>query len=77
MILCNFISLLAFTVYMENSLRFEVSLWSNWPVWNLHQSQFNFAWGHVNVDKQVTLHQIEIIPQSEISKQFEFTLSRM
>ena len=77
MILCNFISLLAYTVYMENSLRFEVSLWSNRPIWNLHQSEFNFAWGHVNADKQVTLHQIEIIPQSEISKQFEFTLSLM
>ena len=29
MILRNFISLRAFTVYMENSLQFEISLWSN------------------------------------------------
>ena len=32
-ILHNFISLQAFTVYMDNSLQFEI-----WPKWNLHQS---------------------------------------
>ena len=38
MILRSFISLRAFAVYMENSMRFEISLRSNWPKWNLHQS---------------------------------------
>ena len=33
MILRYFISLQAFTVYMENSLRFEISLRSIWPKW--------------------------------------------
>ena len=41
MILCNFVSLRAFTPYMENSLRFEISLWSIWLKWNLHRSEFH------------------------------------
>ena len=49
-ILHNFISLQAFTVYMENSMRFEISLRSKWPKWNLHRSQFHFAWPYVNTD---------------------------
>ena len=36
----------------------------------------NFAWGHVNADKEVTLHRCEILPQSEISSRFEF-ISRL
>ena len=63
MILCNFVSLRAFTVYMENSLRFEISLRSNWPKWNLHQSDFHSARSHVNADNEVILHRSEILPQ--------------
>ena len=73
MILRNFISLQAFTVYMENSLRFEISLQSNWPKWNLHRREFHYAQNHVNTDNEVILHRYEILPQSEISHRFEFT----
>ena len=73
MILRNFVSLQAFTVYMENSLRFEISLRSIWPKWNLHQSEFHYTQSHVNADNEVTSHQREISPRSEISNRFEFT----
>ena len=53
MILCNFISLRAFTVYMKNSLRFEISFRSNWPKWSLYRREFYFAWTHVNADNEV------------------------
>ena len=66
MILRNLISLRVFTVYIENSV-----------VWNLHQSEFHFAWSHVNAYNKVTLHQNEILPQREIWKRFEFTLGLM
>ena len=72
MILCNFISLRAFNVYMENSWWFEISLWSNWQKQNLQQSEFHFARTHANASNEVTLHQSEILPQSEISDRFEF-----
>ena len=77
MILRNFISLRAFTVYMENLLRFEISLRSVWPKWNLHQNDFHYAWSHVNADNEVTWHWSEILPQSEISNQFELTSGLM
>ena len=77
MILHNFISLLAFTVKMENSLWFKISLRSIWPKWNLHQSEFHHAQNHVNADNEVTPHGSEILSQSEISNQFEFTLGLM
>ena len=77
MILRNFISLRAVTVYMENSLRFEISLRSIWPKWNLHQSEFHFAWTHVNANNEVTLHRSEIFTRSEISNRFEFTSGLM
>ena len=77
MILRNFISLRAFTVYMENSLRFEISLRSIWPKWNLHWSEFHSARSHVNADNEVTLHQSEILSRSEISNGFEFTSGLM
>ena len=67
MILRNFISLRAFTVYMENSLQFEISQ-SIWQ--NLHQSEFYYARSHVNADNEVTSHRKEILSQSEISNQF-------
>ena len=35
-------SLQAFTNYMEKSLRFEISLQSNWP--KLHWGEFQFMW---------------------------------
>ena len=70
MILRNFISLQAFIVYIENSLRFEILLRSNWPEWNLHRSEFHFFRSHVNADNEVTLHRSEILPQSEISDRF-------
>ena len=68
MILRNFISLRAFTVYMENSLRFENSL---------HRSEFHSPQSHVNADNEVTSHRSEILPQSEISNRFEFTSGLM
>ena len=77
MILRNFISLRAFTVYMENSLRFEISLRSIWLKWNLHRSEFHYAESHVNADNEVTSHRSEILPRSEISNQFEFTSGLM
>ena len=72
MILRNFISLRAFPVYMENSLRFEI-----WLKWNLHQSEFHYAQSHVNADNEVTLYRSEILPRSEISNRFEFTSGLM
>ena len=72
MILRNFISLRAFTVYMENSLWFEISLRSN-----LHRSEFHYAQSHVNADNEVTSHRSEILLRSEISNRFEFTSGLM
>ena len=46
-------------------------------VWNLHWSEFHYAWSHVNSDNEVTSHQSEILPWSEISNQFDFTLGLM
>ena len=63
MILRNFISLRAFSVYTENSLRFEMSLRSIWPKWNLHRSKFHYAQSHVNADNEVTSHRSEVLPQ--------------
>ena len=77
MILCNFILLQAFTAYMENSLRFEISLWSNWPKWNMQQSEFHYTQSYVSADNEVNSHRSEILPQSEMSNQFEFTLGLM
>ena len=68
MILRNFISQRAFTVYVENS---------NWPKWNLHRSEFQFAWTHMNVNKKITLHRSEILPGSEILNRFKFTSGLM
>ena len=73
MILRNFFSLPAFTVYMENSLRHEISIRSIWPKWNLHRSEFHYTWSHVNADNEVTSHRSEILPPSQTSNQFEFT----
>ena len=36
----NFISLRTFTLHMENSLQFEISLQSKWPKWNLSEVSF-------------------------------------
>ena len=72
MILHNFISLRPFTVYMKNSLRFEILLRSIWQKWNLRRSEFYYAQSHVNADNEVTSHRSEILPRSEISNRFEF-----
>ena len=77
LILRNFISLRAFTVYMKNSLQFEISLWSNWPKWHLHRSDFHSAWTQVNANNEIILHRSEILPRSEISNRFEFTSGLM
>ena len=77
MIVRNFISLPAFTVYMENSLRFEISLWSIWAKWNLHQSEFHYSRNRVNANNEVTSHRSEILPRSEISSQFKFSSGLM
>ena len=77
MILRNFISLRAFAVDMEDSLRFEISLRSVWPKWNLHRIEFHYARSHVNADNEVTSYQSEILPWSEISNRSEFTSGLM
>ena len=59
---------------MENSLWFEISLWSISPKWNLHWSEFHSAKSHLNADNEVTSHQSEILSRSETSNPFEFTL---
>ena len=74
MILRNFISLWAFTVYMENSLQFEILLWSFRPKWNLHRNEFHYTRIHVNADNEINSHRYEILSRSEISHWFEFTL---
>ena len=77
MILHDFISLCAFTVYMENSLQFEILLWSIWPKWNLNRHEYHYAQSHVNADNEVPSHQSEILLRSEISDRFEFTSGLM
>ena len=42
-----------------------------------NQSEFQLARTHVNANNEVTLHQSETLPQSEISNWFEFTLGLM
>ena len=39
----------------------------------IDQNEFRITWSHVNTDYEVTLHRSEILPQSEISNQYEFT----
>ena len=75
MILRNFISLCAFTVYMESSLRLEISLWSIWQICT--KVSFTTPESHVNADNEVTSHRSEILSRSEISNQFEFTVGLM
>ena len=67
----------AFTDYMENSLRVEISLRSIWPKWNLYRCEIHFAWTHVNANNEVTLQLRKILPQSEISNRFQFTSGPM
>ena len=57
MILRNFISLPAFTVYIENSLRFEILFQS------INRSEFHYARSYVNADNEVTPHRSEILPK--------------
>ena len=73
MILRNFIWLRAFTVHMENSLRFEISLRSIWPKRNLHRSEFHYTRSHANADNKVTSRRSKILPQSEIWNRFEIS----
>ena len=54
-------------------LVFGISLWSNWPKWNLHQNEFHFTWTHVNTNNGVTLYRSEILLRREISNRSEFT----
>ena len=58
MILRNFISLRAFTVNMEISLRFEISLQFNLK---FRRNEFQSAQSHVNADNEVTSHRSEIL----------------
>ena len=51
-----------YTVYMKNSLRFEISLQSISPKWNLHRSEFHLAWTHMNANNEVTLHWMKFYP---------------
>ena len=61
----NFILLRAFTVYMENAI---------WLKWNLHWSEFHYTRSHVNADNEIASHRSEILPRSETSNRFEFSL---
>ena len=76
MILPNFISLRAFTIYMENSLQYEIHF-GQFDRSDLHRSEFHSVGSHVNADNEVTSHQSEILSRIEISNRFEFTLSLM
>ena len=58
MILRNFISLRAFTVNIEISLRFEISLQFNLK---FPRNEFYSAQSHVNADNEVTSHRSEIL----------------
>ena len=53
-IIRNSISLRAFTVYMENLLQFETSLWSNLP--NKIDTEVSFTASHVNTDHEDTFN---------------------
>ena len=64
MILRKFISLRAFTVYIENLLQFEISLRSIWRKKNLHRSEFHHAQSHVNADNEVISGRSEILPRN-------------
>ena len=75
MILRNFISLRAFTVYMENSLRFEVSLRILFQI--CIEVSFTPPEVMFNADNEVILHRSEFLPRSEISNRSEFTLGLM
>ena len=59
MILRKLISLREFTVCMENSLQFEISL----PSRNLHQSEFHCARSHVNAEMKLPHTQVKFYPQ--------------
>ena len=61
MILRSFTSLRWFTVYMENSLRFDRS-----------EICTEVSFTSTNLNSYVTLHRREILPRSEISNPFEF-----
>ena len=67
MILRNFVLLRAFTVCMENLLRFEISRRSIWAKWNLHRSEFHSTQSYVNAANEVTSYRSKILSQSEIS----------
>ena len=71
MILRNFIHCgqLLFTRKAHCSLKFHFG--------QINQSEFHFAWTHVNVNNEVTLHRSEILPPGEISNRFEFSLGLM
>ena len=77
MILRKFISLRAFTVYMENSLQFEISLRSIWLKWNLDQSELHYTRSHMNADNEVTSHRSEILPRSVVKSQTGFSSLRV
>ena len=77
MILLNFISLRAITVYMENSLQFEISLRSIWSRWDLYRSEFHSAQSHVKADNEVTSDLSEILSRIEVSNRFKFTSGLM
>ena len=74
MILRKFISLRGFTVYMENSLRLEISHWSNWPKQNLQQSLFYLAWTHVNANNKLLYTGVKFYP--EVKSQTGLSLLR-
>ena len=67
----------AFTVCMENSLRFEISLRSIRPKLNLDWGEVRCARGHVSAGGEVTSHRGEILPRNEISSRFELTSGLM
>ena len=73
MIMRNFVSLRAFTVYMKTrcGLKFHFGQFCQGEICT--EVSFTTPESHVNADNEVTLHRSEILPQSEISNRFEFT----
>ena len=58
-ILRNSFSLRAFTVYMENLLQFEISLWSNLP--NKFDTEMSVIGSHVNTDYEDTFNYLYLL----------------
>ena len=48
---------------LHGKLTTVISLWSTWPKWNLHRSEFHSARSHVNADNEVTHTELKFYPE--------------